>query len=201
MGSSTFFSILPTFFATLSGVIIAFRLDRYAERKRARETTLEQLKTIKSELDENSDTLESNYRVINQLQEEGNSASHYALALCSTSAWEASLDKSVIEHIDPTLYRELQQVYSKTEAVNELVRRLRTESLHPQLGEDEDILESGIWTISVSYWNANRERVEDIGLGDLIKNRSNETKVKLEGVEQRIDEEVNELENKTGIVS
>jgi len=196
-GGFSIFSFLGTLFATLIGVFIGFRLDRFSESRSSKNTTIQHLETIDEELEQNKEILSQNWNIINYLQHEGNDGEHYALSICSTSAWEAAQDDNIIEHIDPELYREIQSLYSSYENLNELVKRLRTEVLHPDVVGDKETGEPDIfpetWTIEVARWNSELEEVELTGLGDLIKDTSNGLKVETQGLQSQVDREKEKL--------
>jgi len=191
-------SFLGTLLATLIGVVIGFRLDRYAESRNQRNTTVQHLRAIKSELEDNRNILSNNYEIIDYLQEEGNSGTHYALTICSMTAWESAQNGEIVEHVDEDLYSDIQELYSDYTAINESIKRLRTELLHPDLldsGEKSDIFPD-TWTVEVARWDSERERVETTGLGDLIKSKSNRAKISTDGLIEKIDEEIQRIQSR-----
>jgi len=183
------------FAATLIGVLIAFKLDRRAQRESRRGTVKLHLEAISNELDANKETIDRNFQVVNFLQGEGNGADHYTLEPYSAGAWEAAVSDQLIEHIDGELYNDLQELYREIGNVNELIKRLRTESIHPEVDDDETDTAYGMdWTITVAYWHSSHEEVRKTGLGDLIKNRSNRVNILIDGVENDLDDAIEEME-------
>lgn len=201
MPSSPFLRFILTLTATLIGVLIAFKLDRKAEQQTRKETIIQHLRAIQRELNSNSNAIENNFQVINYLQGNGNDASHYALEPFSTSAWEAAVEDQLVEHIDNETYSDLQDLYTQLENVNELVRRLRTESLHPEMNQDSDTVWEDTWTISIAYWDETEEGIRETGLGDLIKNRSNQVNIKIDSVTTEIEGVIDSLEGNRQVVS
>lgn len=197
MGSASAFGFMSTAAATLIGVFIAFLLESRRQTSNRRETSVQHLKSIKRELKNNSKIAEGNYKVITELQRNGNDASHYVLDVCSTSEWEAALSANLIEFVDSSLYEDLQSAYSDIQSLNEMVARLRTEPLHPEVSEDRTnkLLEFDTWTLSVLYWDASQDEVMQSGLGDIIKRRSNETRVKINGIIEDIEDEIESIES------
>lgn len=199
-GFGLFVGFLSTLLATLIGVVIAFWNDRKIEQANQYKQAIQHLRSIKEELKRNRGTTNHTIDVVTMLQDEhGGESSHYAVDLLSTEAWSAALNDGIIKSINNDLYRELNEIYYRTNAINELIRRLRTESLHPTLGEHEDtgIFDWEVWTITVTYWDEEEEAVKEAELATILKNKSNSLGIRIDGVSRSIDEAINELEDKT----
>lgn len=183
-----------TLAGSLIGVFVGFRLDRRAEQRREREAVLEYLKSIREELKNNKQVVTGNYRVIADIQGSDSTSDHYALSLCSSSAWNAAVGNQIVEEIDGDLYADLQQLYSKSQSMNEQIKRLRTEPLYDEIeSEEEDEFGVKIWTIPVRYWDDTHDSVESAGLGDLIQKHCNDVKMDIEEVETSIESEIEDL--------
>lgn len=210
MPQSQVLGFVLTLFATLAGVVIAFQLERRAESNSRKETVTQHLEAVKRELNRNSEVIWQNHRVIGYLQKTDSDALHYSLEPLSHSAWDAAVQDQIIDSIEGSLYQDLQKLYSRTENVNELIKRLRTESLHPELngsGNDSsggnssssvDIWDDA-WTMSMVHWDKSEDEVRENGLGDLIKNRSNEVNIQIDGVSDKIQSEKERLGKETNL--
>lgn len=190
---------LATLLATLIGVAVAFWNDRKIDQVNQYQRTKQHLRSIEEELTRNRKTIDHIIDVVAKLQdEEGGESSHYAVDILSTEAWRAAIDDGIIESLDGELYRDLNEIYYRTKAVNELIRRLRTESLHPSLGEKEDegLLDWEVWTITVTYWDEEKEDVKEAELATVLKNKSNRLGIRIDGVIDSIDDQVGVLEKK-----
>jgi len=181
---------------SLVGVLAGFALDRKVEEKKRRQALAEQLRGIQEELDSNKTVVNGNYRVIADLQSGGGKTDHYALSLCSSSAWEASVGDQIVEEIDSSVYSDLQRIYSQCESLNEQIRRLRTEQLHPQIKEEEvDAFGVEIWTISVRYWEESTGSVQTTGLGDMIQEKCNDIRMDIDEIESKIEKELDDCQS------
>ena len=178
-----------------------WKLDRLYENRRERERkkrrVLQHLRALENELALNKESADGGERVLRKLQHRNDMESdHYVIELFSTDAWDAALDEQLIDIINPELYRQLQEQYRLVRSTNELIKRLRTEALHPEIGEDEND-EWGdftIWTISVSYWDSQNEDVGFLGLGPLIKQKLVEIQGSIRDIESKLSSEIAELE-------
>lgn len=198
-GFDVLIGFLSTLFATLIGVAVAFWNDRKIEQRNQYNRTIQHLQSVNKELDRNREAINHTIDVITKLQDDqGGNSSHYAVDLLSTDAWSAALDDGIIESVDRDLYEKLNEVYYRTNSINELVRRLRTESLHPSLGESKDtgVLETEIWTITVTYWNEEEETIQEAELATVLKSKSNSLGIRIDGVSDRISSSIEELEEK-----
>ncbi|WP_178915173.1 hypothetical protein [Natronomonas gomsonensis] len=196
-----FLGFLATLIATLIGVERGFKKDRQAERDRARKTTLQHLNAIENELELNHSNAGGNYELIDELQQKTDiDSDHYSLEPYSTDAWDAAVSDQVIENISSETYTHLQETYSLIKSTNEQIRRLRTESLHENIGNtiDYGATEMPVWTMEVSYWNRQSSEVDTKGLGELIRDRSNRIRVKASGDLENIEQETENLRERLG---
>lgn len=195
---NTFFvRFLPVLIATLIGVITAFELERWRDDRKSKARVLEQLRSLKKELDENLGVQSGHNRVIQRQQSSSRTeGDHYTLDLYSTDVWDAVLEDNLLDVIPADLFYDLQDLYSEIKSINELVRRLRTEALHPDLGEiqDSSFGEHRIWTQTVDYFDKNRGEIRSIGLGAQIRNRGDNIGSDMENVQQEIDTQIERLE-------
>lgn len=187
---------ISTLLATLIGVGLGFRLDKVLENRARKKTVQQHLEAVVEELESNKNIIKQNRNVIKHLQDEGNNATHYALRKFSSNAWEAALDNQFIEHLDDDdLYQNLQSLYANIDSTNELIKRLRTESLHPRMGETEnEYLDTEVWTVNVAYWDRSREEVEETGLADLIKSESDNLNIEIDGVKTELEDIITRLD-------
>lgn len=191
-----FVGFVATLIATLIGVERGFEKDRQAERKQTRNRTVQHLESISSEISLNRSIAVGNYNLVDQLQaNESVEAEHYTLEMFRTDAWDSAIEDQIIEVADPEFYRELQDLYNGIKSTNELIRRLRTESLHSRIGDEVEYgnTEFPIWTIDVHYWDENSEDIEVAGLGELIRDRSNQVNIQSSGVLDRIEPEIERI--------
>jgi hypothetical protein len=195
----TVLGFIATLTATLIGVKLAFDKDRQADQKEAQKRVLQHLKAIRKESKINKSVAENNFELLIKLQGRDNGADSYVLELFSTQAWDKAMNNRVNELIDPELQGELQQIYSRVQTVNELIRRLRTEPLHSTIGEEatESTISDENWTMEVSFYNSDTEETENSGLGDLIKNECNDIKISIKKIEDQLSEEISDLESDT----
>lgn len=190
---------ISTSVATLIGVGVGFWNDRRIEEANQHQRAIQHLKSIEQELTRNRETINNSVDVINELQDDGGGdSSHYAIDVLSTNAWNAAINDQVIESIDGGLYRDLNEVYYRAQTINEMIHRLRTESIHPSIGdiEGEGIFQREIWTITVTYWNEDRETVQEAELATVIKNKCNSLGIRIDGISGDIEESINELQEK-----
>ncbi len=173
------------------------------ERERKQQRVLQHLRALNKELELNQESAYGTVRVIRTLQQASQQeADHYALELFSTDAWNAALEEQLIDIISNEVYQELQQLYKQTKSANELIKRLRTEVLHPSIGEEinEDWAGSYTnWTISVLYWNDDKDEVDFYGLGVLIWKKVENLKRSIDGILQDIESEIQRLEEELNI--
>lgn len=184
---------VSTLVATLIGVYIGFRKDRKAAAKNSRKTAVSHLKSIKTELDSNSEILGQNYRLLREMQGGSLDVDHYSVSLLSTNAWESAQNGDVIEYLDSKSYTEIQSLYTQIDNLNEQIRRLRTELLHSTVGETDEIgpIELDEWTIEVAVWEDGE--ISQTGLGDLIKNKSNQINGSIPAIKSSIQQNIDDL--------
>ncbi|MFD1641801.1 hypothetical protein [Halohasta litorea] len=194
---STAVSFISTLFATLIGVYIAFGLDRRAKKEDGTKTNLNSLLALRNELELNQDIAIGNYKTLSEQGDSDVDVDHYSVDLYTVDSWNAAVQSNVLSKIDPDLHKSIHRHYSQIMSTNEQIRRLRMEPLHQRLEEDSDDgpIALDVWTIRVSYWDEQEERVMECGLGDLIRNRSNRIKIKSTSLEDRLDDEIDELES------
>ncbi|ELY95153.1 hypothetical protein C483_02276 [Natrialba hulunbeirensis JCM 10989] len=188
---------VATLVATLIGVSQAFRLDRQAEKKARVQEATDHLNAVKNELELNKEIAERNYRIISKLQsEDPESATHYTLEKFSTEAWDAAVSGQINTTIDSEFHSDMKEVYADAASTNELINRLRTEQLHPSIGETEEmgVGEYRIWTITVTHWSEETGDIEESPLGVLIKERSNSLRVSIEGKLGKLETRVSSLQ-------
>jgi len=187
-----------TLLATLIGVIVGFWNDRMTDEIKSYARAIQHLNSVNTELERNRETINHSVDVISDLQEDGGGeTSHYAIDLLSVDAWRAAVQDGLVDAVDSDLYQELNEIYYRTKAVNELIRRLRTESIHPSLGEsdEEDLLADEMWTISVTYWNEEADEIREADLATVIKKRCNSLGIRIDGVSDDIDEAIKDLKS------
>lgn len=186
---------ISTLIATLIGVRRGFTKDRKLSRIRSRETTIQNLRAIQSELERNKEISENNFSVISEMQErETIDSDHYVLQIYSKSGWESATGSQLSENLSQEFYFELQETYSRIESINEQIQRLRTEILYPDIGEEEEFGPVTIpnWSLEVTYWSEDDNEVKIDELGSVIKSRSDSLKVKITGID--FEEEITRLE-------
>ncbi|WP_415382959.1 hypothetical protein [Halosimplex sp. TS25] len=196
-GFSVFTGFLSTLFATLIGVIVAFFNDRQINKAKKYQRTRQHLLSVQEELKRNRETVNHNIDVISHLQSEnGGNTSHYSIDVLSDDSWQAALEEGVIDSLDTDLYKDLNEIYYQVEALNELIRRLRTESIHPSLGEelDKGAFDMEIWSITVTYWDEDAEEIREADLATVIKKRSNSLGIRIDGVSDEIKTQLDKLE-------
>lgn len=198
-GFDLLMGFISTLLATLTGVIVGFWNDRKIEQIRQYDRTIQHLQAIEKELTRNRETINHTIDVISRLQDnEGGETSHYAVDLLSTDAWGAALNEGIIDSLDMKLYKNLNEVYYRAGAINELIKRLRTESIHPLLGEvqEEGIFETEVWTITVTYWDEDEGRIKEAELATVLKEKENSLGIRIDGVTEDIKESISDLERK-----
>ena len=193
-------SFISTLFATLIGVYIAFWLERQAKNRDRRQTNLNSLLALRSEIQRNKGIAVGNHSTVAQQAGSDPDVDHYSIDMYNIDAWDSAVQNNILSQIDPDLHESIQQVYSQIKSTNELIKRLRVEPLHDQLEENPNDNPYGLepWTIRVSYWDEQEQKVMESGLGNLIGDRSNRIKIKLESVEDQLDHEINRLKLKMG---
>lgn len=193
-------SFISTLFATLIGVYIAFWLERQAKNRDRRQTNLNSLLALRSEIQRNKGIAVGNHNTVAQQADSDPDVDHYSIDMYNIDAWDSAVQNNILSQIDPDLHESIQQVYSQIKSTNELIKRLRVEPLHDQLEENPNDNPYGLepWTIRVSYWDEQEQKVMESGLGNLIGDRSNRIKIKLESVEDKLDHEINRLKLKMG---
>jgi hypothetical protein len=171
-------------------------MDRRAKKKDDQQVAVQHLKSVRNELNTNKRIADGNFRLLREIQASTKTTDHYSVNLFSVDAWDAALRGTINETIDSNLYQELQTIYTEARNVNEQVRRLRTEPLHHRVGEEEEYgpVEWDVWTISVSYWDAEENVLEEAGLGEVIKERCRSINMDISSVESDIDAEIDRLE-------
>lgn len=189
-----------TLFATLIGVYIAFWLERQGKNRDRRQKNLNSLLALRSEIQLNKSIAVGNHSTVAQQGDSNPNIDHYSIDVYSVDAWNSAVQDNILSQINPDLHESIQQVYSQIKSTNELIKRLRVEPLHDQLEEDSNDNPYGLepWTIRVSYWDEQEEKVMESGLGNLIGDRSNRIKIKLESVEDQLDDEIDTLKLKMG---
>ena len=189
--------ILPTLVGSLIGVFVAFRLDRQVEQRQNKEDTLKILKSVKKELEMNKHVAKGNYQVIAELQENETNSDHYALSLFEASSWKTAAGSQLIGELNSEAYSDLQDIYTQSKSLNEQIKRLRTEAVHPNIGEvdKDEPFEMRVWTISVRYWDSNTNTVETTGLGELIQERSKTLRLDIDDLNPILDDVISKLEH------
>lgn len=187
---------LGTLLATLIGVYTAFNLDRRARRRNKQRRVYEHLRSIRYELEMNQSNADKVDQIIRHLQQSDTEAAHYTLDIYSTDAWGAALDEQIIDNVDEGLYEDLQSVYTEIKRLNELIKRLRTEWLHPEIGETRGSggYEYQVWTTSLVEWDEDKERAELTSLGPLIKDRSRSINRSINQLSEELEEEIDRLQ-------
>jgi len=202
-GESLYFEVflgfLATLLATVCGVYLGFGKDRQIDEVRSLEKTANLLSSLSEEIGNNKRIADSNFNLLRELQAADQDADHYVLDTFDIDAWEACQHGLVIERTKPELYRNLQGIYSEISSVNEQIRRLRSESLHSNLGETEQLGSSKLktWTIDVNYWDSDEDAVDSAGLGDLIQDRCKDIKIDCDSISDDIDAEIERINTKS----
>lgn len=181
--------------ATLIGVYSAFLLDRWQQERENRNRTAEHLRSLKSEIELNTERVESNAKIVNHLRSQPIEGEHYILNPLETDAWLAALEEPILGTISNDLYRELQDTYSAIKLVNSLIERQKSELHHRLLGAEDEEGRSRreIWTIRVEYFDVEEDEIEYTGLGPLIETKSERLREKDELI-QGIENEIKRLE-------
>jgi len=187
---------LATLLATLIGVYIAFVLDRWQQEKRNRQRAVEHLHSIQSEIQLNSSRLDSNSRILDELQQRDRKGDHYILESLETDAWESALQEPIVGTLSPDLYDRLQELYYGYNSVNSLIERQTSEMHHKTLGEERGVggYSYENWTMTVDYYDRENEEVDFLGLGSLIRNSSQNLRGNRD-LQDDIDEEIEKLES------
>ena len=185
-----------TLLATVFGVYLGFGKDRQINDIRSLEKTTNLLSSLSQEVNNNKSVANSNFSLLSELQAGDQDSDHYVLDTFDMDAWEASQHGLIIEWMDSELYRDLQNLYTEINSLNEQIRRLRSEALHGTVGETEQVGNTQLtrWTMEVSYWDPDEEKVKESGLGDLIQDRCQNVKMKCQSLSNEIDEEIEEIE-------
>jgi|GEM_PF-7005316 len=167
-----------------------------AERERKRDRVLQHLRAIENEIGLNKETAHGNSSVIRAIQESGPTADHYVVELLSTDAWDAALDEQLIGVVDLELYSDLQSLYYLKKRTNELTKRLRTEILHPSMGQTVERMgrQSKVWTITVTHWDPRQEKVDSTGLGPLIRRNFAKVEASIRECREGLEQEIQRLE-------
>ena len=197
-GFSVLTGFLSTLLATLIGVMVGFFNDRQIDKAEKYQRARQHLLSVQEELKRNRKTLNHNIDVISRLQgKNGGNTSHYSIDVLSDDSWQAALEEGVIDSLETDLYKDLNEIYYQVEALNELIRRLRTESIHPSLGEelDEGVFDTEIWSITVTYWDEDAEEIREADLATVIKKRSNSLGIWIDGVSDEIQSQLDDLES------
>jgi hypothetical protein len=196
--SQVFLGFVATLIATLIGVQKGFQKDREAKRQDDRKQMSNLLRSIQEEIQSNKSIANRNFRLLRRMQaQEDLDVDHYSVDLFSADVWEPALDAGAVSWLDSELFSDIQEVYILMRNTNELIRRLRSESLHQEIGESEQYgpIEFDVWTISVAYWDEDTSQIEELGLGELIKNNSKEIKLSISQLEDDLEEEVDRIGN------
>ena len=202
---TTVVDFLATLFATLIGVVTAFGINRRAEEHRSKRQALEHLNSLQKELELNEKAATGNQKVADTFSRgRQKEVKHYVMELFPTDAWKGAVEGQLIRNIDEGVYHDLQDLYQHIENSNEQMRRLRTEFLAAEIGETKGSggYEREVWTISVGYWNHDRDEYDLWGLGVLIGLQAEDIersigylRTDLEGEIQSIQEELTEMES------
>lgn len=196
--SSILFGGLATLFATLIGVLIAFKLDRRAEDTKKRKRVLQHMRAVQKELNQNEEIGWGNHSLIRELQEmDEPEADHYAPNLFMTDAWDAAIEDQLIDLVPAELYYELQGHHHDIKSTNELIRRLRIEAVDPRIGElvHDGSWEYINWTYSVYYYDHDSEEVDHLGLGPLILHQCGDLAGDSNQLQQSLDNVIEEIES------
>lgn len=188
---------IGTLVATLIGVYIAFKLDRRAGRRNKRRRVHEHLRSIKYELEMNQANADKVDQIIRHLQQTDTEAAHYILDIYSTDAWDSALDEQIIDNVDEGLYEDLQRTYTEIKRLNELIKRLRTEWLHPEIGDTRGSggYEYRVWTTSLVTWDENHDKADLTSLGPLIQDRSRSVDQSIHQLSDLLEEEIDQLKD------
>lgn len=189
---------LATLSATLIGVFVAFRLNRWVDEKSRKQRVLNNLKSLRKEIEINRATADGIARLVRQFQN-GNineKADHYVVEMYIAEAWVSGLQEQMQAEISSSTFSDLQELYSKIKSANEYARRTRTEALHPSLGEMEGVggYEYEIWTMGIHYWDHSEEEVKLLALGPLLKHEASEIQVKSRKILTELDSEIDTLQ-------
>ncbi|WP_256545442.1 AlbA family DNA-binding domain-containing protein [Halobellus inordinatus] len=178
-----------------------WQLDRLYENRRERERkkqrVLQYLRALEKELDLNNKSAKGGRKLLRKLQQNHQvDSDHYVIDLLATDAWDAALDEQLIEIISQDVYQQLQEQYKLIRSTNELIRRLRTEVLHPEIGTEksDDWGDFRIWTITVSFWNSEKEEMDYLGLGPLIMQKLSEVQKSTREISPELTSEIERLE-------
>ncbi|KAB1193629.1 hypothetical protein GJR96_09325 [Haloferax sp. MBLA0076] len=193
--------------ATLLGVWTAFWLDRQEGKRRELSNAEMQLQAIQKECSINNQIASSTLSTIQELQhgkKRKTNADHYVIDQYQTDAWDGSNNEQLVAVVDDELFARLQELYADVKSVNELVYRLRSESLHPEIGElvGEGGYQYEAWTISVLAYDERSEEVDSIGLGPLIRQRTENIIGEVVRLESELGEEIEDIRkrrNKLGL--
>lgn len=184
--------------ATLIGVYLAFRLDRFRQEQQTRRRAINHLRSIRTELKLNEQRLNANRQLIKHLQNRDPEGDHYILESLETAAWIAALEEPIVGTVSNDVYEPLQDTYSSINSINSLIDRQKDEMHHPVIGSEGKFGHKTyeIWTMSVDYFDHESEEVDYTGLGPLIKNRSRSLRYK-DGLIEKLNNEIERLENYT----
>lgn len=176
--------------ATLVGVYTAFFLDRWQQEQQSRQRAIEHLESLKDELKTNMERVEANDKLIRHLQRRESEGDHYTLEPLETDAWLAALEEPILGTISNDVYEQLQQSYSNIKRVNALIERQQDEMYHSSLGDTEKFGGSSysIWTISVDFFDHDKEEADFTGLGPLIKDEANSLR-NIDGLIEELNDE------------
>ncbi|MUV87832.1 hypothetical protein GJ631_15045 [Natronomonas sp. CBA1123] len=186
-----------TLIATLIGVYIAFYLERIAEKRNQQRQIANYLESLNKELKLNKSITNGNFEVLSNLQDSGSSDTYYSLEPYNTDAWDAAIQGQIIESISSEVHGDLQEIYSDIRSTNELIRRIRVESLQPEVGESESKGEIEIdrRTITVQHWDDNTESIREVGLAELISRKANALGMSVDRVLPKLEEELDQIQN------
>lgn len=192
-----FFSrFLPVLLATLIGVYAAFESERKRDEKKSKARVLEHLQSLKKEVDGNLEVQREHIKVIERKQQSTETdGEHFTLGLYSTDVWDAVLEDRLLDVLPVDLFYDLHDLYSNKKSTNELIRRLRIDALHPEIGDKKgsNLGEYDVWTQTVYQFNRQKNRVEAIGLGPMIRNRGDSIGRDIQDVEEEMDEQIQRL--------
>lgn len=190
-----FFSqFVAVLLATLIGVYLAFRLDRFQRKRQTQQQTIDHLRSIKNEIQTNKERIEANQKMIRHLQQQNRKGNHYILTPLETDAWLSALEEPIVGIVSNDVYEQLQDNYSKMKVVNSLIDRQKSEMHHPVIGSEESsgTISYEVWTISVEYYDITEEEVDYLGLGVLIWQKLNYFQ-ELDSLVELLDEEIKRL--------
>jgi len=189
---------LATLIATLTGVLLAFGLDRWKQQIARKQRNLDVLKSIRKELELNRDIADNTSRLVRKLQNRGlhDEADHYIIDLYSTDAWNTAIQEQIKSDLNSSVYYSLQSLYHQIRTTNEITRRLRTETLHPEVGKTENLgnYSHEIYTTTIEYYDQENSETDILGLAIMLHHRAREIEAEIRDLQESIDDQIDRIE-------